>query len=192
VVVSLDRTVDSPFYHKIKRLGTATEGRFGETLSQASVVAGILQYISKDRMEVLRDRQIGRRGGRFPKASMSDYHKVVLRPMFRAKDDVGIAELIWNYFQAISDRWPTAWAATGTDNRLNRTNGFNGLMRLFRLAYLNFAEPEESVSSGQFANLFARSNLSDQDFDPARFPPGTTGSSRLYDELLGELNLRAA
>jgi DGQHR domain-containing protein len=32
IAVALDRTEGSPFYHRIKRLGTATEGRFGETL----------------------------------------------------------------------------------------------------------------------------------------------------------------
>lgn len=191
VIVSLDRTDDSPLYKKIKRLGTATEGRFGETLSQATVVAGILQYICKDRIEVLRDRQIGRRGGRFPQAGPADYRKVFLRPMFIAEDDIGIAELLWNYFEAVKLRWPEAWSETGTGNMLNRTNGFNALMRLFRYAYLHFAEPGQSVNVEQFSRLFTRSRLLDSDFNPVRFPPGTTGSSRLYTELLGELQLQA-
>ena len=39
VVVALDQFEGGPFFHKIKRLGTATPGRYGETLAQASVVS---------------------------------------------------------------------------------------------------------------------------------------------------------
>ena len=38
VAVALDQMEDSPFYRRIKRLGRATEGRRGETLTQAVVV----------------------------------------------------------------------------------------------------------------------------------------------------------
>ena len=60
IAVALDSLPDSPFHNRIKRLGVATEGRFGETLSQATVVKGILPYITKDPML---DRDIGKRIG---------------------------------------------------------------------------------------------------------------------------------
>jgi DGQHR domain-containing protein len=38
IVVALDKLENSPFRGRIKRLGVRTEGRFGETLSQATIV----------------------------------------------------------------------------------------------------------------------------------------------------------
>src|SRR5882762_5370964 len=69
VVVTLESTEKSPLYRKIKRLGKATPGRYTETLSQASVVSAVLQYICKDNLQIISDRQIGRRGGTFPVAA---------------------------------------------------------------------------------------------------------------------------
>ena len=60
IVVALDEMEESPFYQRIKRLGSATDGRFGETLSQATVVRGLLPYITDD---ALTDRDIGKRFG---------------------------------------------------------------------------------------------------------------------------------
>lgn len=54
ITVLLDRREDSPFHKRIKRLGTATEGRFGETLSQATVVKGILSHITKNTLRFIK------------------------------------------------------------------------------------------------------------------------------------------
>jgi DGQHR domain-containing protein len=48
IAVGLDQGKGSPFERKIKRLGSATPGRTGETLTQATVVESLLQYISED------------------------------------------------------------------------------------------------------------------------------------------------
>ncbi len=191
VAVSLDRAPKSPFYQRIKRLGTATEGRFGETLSQATVVNGILQYICKNRLEVIRDRQIGRRGGTFPAAEPKDVRKLVLRPFFLEHNDVGIAELVWNFFEAVSIRWPVAWNASGSGRMLNRTNGFNAMMRLFRQAYLYSADPGHMVTTDQFKQLFDKATLTDDDFNPTEFVPGTSGATRLYYVLADQLDVAA-
>jgi DGQHR domain-containing protein len=189
VAVALDRAEKSPLHKKIKRLGTATEGRFGETLSQATVVTGLLQYICKNRLEVIRDRQIGKRGGLFPSPDPKDARRLVLRPFFLADNDVGLAELIWNYFAAVARRWPEAWASSGAGRMLNRTNGFNALMRLFRVAYLYYASPGEMVTEDQFFALFEKSSLQDADFNPNRFVPGTSGATQLFHTLVEELGL---
>jgi hypothetical protein len=62
----------SPFKNRIKRLGVATDGRFGETLSQATVVKGILPYISDDPLE---DRDRGKRFGFWDPALAKDIKK---------------------------------------------------------------------------------------------------------------------
>lgn len=189
IVVSLDRLPESPFYRRIKRLGTATEGRFGETLSQATVVSGILQYISGDKLQVLRDRQMGRRGRRFPSVDPIEARKVVLRPLFVQGQDPQIGELVWRYFDAVKVRWPEAWEKPGTGNMLNRTNGFNGLMRLFRPVYLYLANPGDMVETDEFYKIFQKSGLKDTDFNTDAFVPGTSGATKLYHTLADQLGV---
>lgn len=183
VVVALEGTESSPLYRKIKRLGKATAGRYTETLSQATVVEGILQYICRDQSQILQDRQIGRRGGRFPPAQGNDVERLVLRPFFIEERDVDLTNLIWNYFEAVEKRWPTAWKTNATGLMLNRTNGFNGLMRFFRKAYRYVAAPGEVVSTEKFETIFAKTTLKDQDFNPETFLPGSSGASALAKAL---------
>ena len=48
IAVALDQIEGSPFYRRIKRLGRATEGREGETITQAVVVEMLLRLMSKE------------------------------------------------------------------------------------------------------------------------------------------------
>ena len=79
IVVALDKLPDSPFQGRIKRLGVATEGRFGETLSQATIVKGILPYISKD---PLSDRDAGKRYGFWEPALATESAKRIFLRVF--------------------------------------------------------------------------------------------------------------
>jgi DGQHR domain-containing protein len=189
VVVALESNKDSPFYRKIKRLGKATAGRYTETLSQATVVSGILQYICRDKIQIIRDRQIGRKGGTFPPADDKDFERLVLRPFFIEGRDVDLTNLIWNYFDAVKGRWPRAWGSNGTGMMLNRTNGYDGLMKYFRSAYRTFGAPGEMITSAQFRTLFDRVKLEDADFNPQRFVPGSSGASALNREFLEQSGL---
>lgn len=184
VVVALESTDSSPLYRKVKRLGKATAGRYTETLSQATVVTGILQYICKDKIQIIKDRQTGRRGGTFAPATSEDAERLVLRPFFVEGKDVELTNLLWNYFDAVQNRWPSAWASNGTGAMLNRTNGYDGLMKFFRRAYRHFAAPGEMVTTDQFATLFAKVDLPDADFNPQNFPPGSSGAAALNKILL--------
>lgn len=190
VVVALESTQESPFYRKIKRLGKTTPGRYTETLSQATVVSGILQYICKDKIQIIRDRQIGRRGGTFPPASPEEANRLVLRPFFIENRDVDLSNLIWNFFDAVRLRWPEAWAANATGYMLNRTNGFDGLMRYFRVAYRYLAPPGQMVETDEFKTLIDKSSLKDRDFNPQNFVPGSSGASALARSLIEETGIQ--
>lgn len=193
VVVALESTESSPFFRKIKRLGKATAGRYTETLSQATVVGGILQYICKDTLQIISDRQIGRKGGKFPPADARDAERLVLRPFFIEGRDVELTNLIWNFFEAVRLRWPEAWNSNGSGMMLNRTNGYDGLMRYFRSAYRHFARPGEMVSVEKFKALLDRSSLQDSDFNPQNFVPGSSGAaalSRTLSDQTGVIGLR--
>ncbi|WP_289296107.1 DGQHR domain-containing protein [uncultured Reyranella sp.] len=199
IVVTLDREPDSPFFKKIKRLGTATkppkdsdgriiveEIRSGETLSQATVVKALLKYISK---EPGKDQDLLRRGKKIPDLSREDAEKLIFRDFFARAEDERIADVIWNYFDAVKDRWPTAWNSTGTGFMLNRTNGFNALMRFLRPAYRYFTTSGQSVSTDEFSSLFSKVSLKDKDFNADRYKPGTSGETALYYDLMQQVGL---
>lgn len=180
ITVALDRMSESPFYQLIKRLGTATEGRTGETLSQATVVRGLLPYISGD---PLLDRDIGKRGETWRELSEKQLEKHIFYPFFKAREDEAILRIVLNYFKAVQERWPQAWESDGTGAMIKRTNGFNGLIRFLRPAYRYFTTSNKIVSQRDFRELFDRVDLRDQDFNTEEFPPGTSGASKLYRKL---------
>jgi DGQHR domain-containing protein len=181
IVVALDRLPESPFHSRIKRLGVATEGRFGETLSQATIVKGLLPYITDD---PLLDRDRGKRLGFWEPDVARDITKRIFYEFFRREEDGKILANVINYFNAIKSRWSKAWEATGTGNIINRTNGFNGFVRFLRPAFLAITTEPIVVSQKQFAVIFARAKLENDDFTPSTFLPGTSGSTKLYNMLM--------
>jgi DGQHR domain-containing protein len=186
IVVALDSLPESPFFDRIKRLGSATEGRFGETLSQATIVRGILPYITDD---PLNDRDVGKRVGFWDPITSEEANKRIFFEFFRTKQDERILANMLNYFSAVRERWPVAWSNTGKGNMINRTNGFNGFIRFLRPAYLNFTTEPSVVTKKQFASLFDRVILHDNDFIPDNFVPGTSGATKLYRTLLQQTGL---
>lgn len=180
VVVNLNEMSESPFYERIKRLGSATDGVFGETLSQATVVKGVLPYITND---PLTDRDIGRRIGVWPDRGPQDFRKRIFYPFFRADEDHKILAILINYYSAISERWEKAWLASGRGAVLPRTNGFNGTIRFLRDAYLHMTTKPVVPTKEEFASVLSRSSLRNEDFTTDRFPPGSSGASLLYHAL---------
>jgi DGQHR domain-containing protein len=181
IVVALDRLDDSPFKGRIKRLGAATEGRFGETLSQATIVKGILPYISDD---PLLDRDRGKRLGYWEPALAKDLRKRIFYEFFRKEEDTRILGILINYFNAIKAKWPRAWESDGRFLMLNRTNGYNGLIRFLRPAYLAITTSPRVISESEFSQVLAGISLQDEDFTITNFVPGTGGSAKLYRTLL--------
>jgi DGQHR domain-containing protein len=180
IVVALNSISESPFFERIKRLGSATDGVFGETLSQATVVKGILPYITKDPMT---DRDIGKRIGVFPDRGAADFERRIFYPFFQQKADAEILAILINYFSAVKEKWPDAWSNTGTGAILSRTNGFNGLIRFLRDVYLTSTTQPAVISKAQFAAVFARCTITDEQFSPTVFSPGSSGAAELYRQL---------
>jgi DGQHR domain-containing protein len=181
IAVALDRTPDSPFFEKIKRLGSATEGRYGETLSQAAFVKALLPYISADPMA---DRDTLKRGRKLSKENADVLQKYIFRNMFVEDGDLSILDVVWNYFAAVRERWPEAWADSGKGNILNRTSGFRSFMRFLRPAYLDITSPGKVPTANQFLDLFKRTNFADTDFNSRTYSPGSSGEAALYRDLV--------
>lgn len=189
IVVALDRLEESPFRDRIKRLGLATEGRFGETLSQATVVRGILPYISDD---PIGDRDRGRRFAYWEPATSKEFGSRIFYPFFQKNEDQKILAVLMNFFSSIRDRWPIAWNSTGQGNIINRTNGFNGFMRFLKPAYFRYTTEPTVVPKASFDALFAKIKLEDGDFTVETFSPGTGGSSKLFRTLQEQAELDAS
>lgn len=183
IAVALDKHQNSPFFERIKRLGVSTDGRFNETITQASFVKALMPYISKN---PLKDRDMFLRGKKPELGNYDETSQLFFRPSFINDKDLEIADNIWNYFDAVKTRWPEAWASMGQGYMLNKTNGFNALMRFLKPAYLYFAGPGQIVSTEKYLDLFSKINIADEYFNISNYPPGSSGSSTLYRDLMRE------
>lgn len=186
IAVALDRHEESPLHKRIKRLGTATAGRVNEVLTQAGVVEAILPLIS---VEPIIDRDLLKRGKKLEKPSQALLMRAPLRTLFVEDRDVEILDVFWNYFSAVRDRWPTAWANTGQGSVLPRTNGFRALMRVFRPIYAKLVMPGEVPNVRQYLELFEKVSLKDEDFTVEKFKPGSSGEGELAALMLADMGL---
>lgn len=187
IVVALDSSNGSPFYRRIKRLGVATEGRQGERITQANFVKMLLPYISRDPMG---DRDQILKKKKLELVGQDESEELIFRNMFIENRDLDIAETIWNYFDAVKQRWPIGWEEAGRGHVLTRSTGFRGFMRFLRPAYLYCTAPGTIVENKKFLAIFEKINLKDDDFSVERFKPGTGGETALYQDLMARSGLQ--
>lgn len=184
IVVALDHNEKSPFYKRIKRLGAATEGREEETITQATFVQSLLMYICKNQLQQQADRDFYKRGRVPEKATGEESKNLIFRNMFIDEQDIQIADVVYNYFDAVKERWPGAWNYTGTGIMLNKTNGFRGLMRFLRPVYMYLTAPGSVPTKNDFLKIIKKIDLKDDDFNTSNFKPGTSGEAELYRTLM--------
>lgn len=184
VAVGLDKVKESPFFERIKRLGTATPGRERETITQSTFVDALVRYISP---EPKVDRDILLRGGTLDLANSDTLRRYCLRNLFIKGDDIAIGRIVQNYFDAVRAKWPAAWDDFSQGAMLNKTNGFRALMSIFGRVYTTVGAPGQMVPASKFAELFRRSTLRDRDFNIEQYKPGTSGEAKLRSDLLEQL-----
>lgn len=184
IVVALDQYKDSPFYHRIKRLGSATAGRVNETLTQAALVESILDFITDDPMK---DRDSFLRKLGMIRPTKEELFRRPFRELFQQRKDDQITKILLSYFWAVRDTWPKSWAEPKKrGNVLPKTNGVKALMRFLKPAYLSLVGSEVGrvPERGDFKRLFSRVALRDEDFNVKTFPPGTSGEAALFNLLV--------
>lgn len=183
VAVALDKHEKSPFKGMIKRLGTATPGRSGETLAQATFVGSLLPFVSArpldDRDALARRKSV--------KSSEDQYPKTPFRELWVQERDTDIARILIAYFSAVAEKWDDAWVSRDKGDILPRTNGFRGFMRLLKPLILHMRHTSKDLESiptkGEFRKFLDKSKLSSTSFNTEQFPPGTSGETRLFDSL---------
>lgn len=185
VAVALDQVANSPLYHRIKRLGTATPGRREETLTQATFVESLMPFVSGSPTV---DRDILKRGNKLT-VTESEVERHPLRPFFVAGDDMKIADVIFRYFSAVKNRWPEAWASNEKGMILNRTNGFRALMRALLIICRKLKPHVRFPEQSDFDELLTMVDIDDNGFTVDTFSPGTSGESLLLRKLVDDMEL---
>ncbi|MEM5461614.1 DGQHR domain-containing protein [Paraburkholderia phytofirmans] len=186
IVLAMDRREGGPFYRRIKRLGSATEGRHGETLTQATFVEALMPYIS---LEPALDRDLIKRNRPLHRAEGPEATKLIFRNLFVDGKDVDIGVIIFNYFTAVSLQWPQSWNSTEKGNILNKTNGFRALMFFLRRAYVAIRHKSVVPTVEMFSEIFVRMALPDGEFTSENYLPGTSGESELKRALVEQSQL---
>jgi len=178
IVKLLDEKEGSPLVGMIKRLGVANDPE-RETITQATLVECILNYISKDGEE-MKDRDILRRGLKLELISGKDLERRFLRNWFIQEKEVEISKLLWNYFTAIKKRWSNAW---NQKSILVKSTGL--------IAFMKFLGPivrhlgiERNISVEEFSKILDTIEIDDDMFNTNRYIPGAKGQAELYKDLL--------
>ncbi len=190
VIRALNKKEGSPFYKKIKILGTA-ENKELETITQSTFAKALIKYISKDPQL---DRDFYKRNidndSKLPLAEGKDAERYFLRNVFiNDESDFKIAQIIFNYFHAVQKKWPSAWNELEPSIILNRSTGFIALMRFLKHAYQSFNQPGEIITKDQFYSIFESMTLENSDFNKDRYLPGSSGQGQLYRDLLEQSGL---
>lgn len=176
IAVALDRDPNGPLFERIKRLGTTTPGRRFEPISQSTFVESLMRYISdepkKDRDLILRGRKL--------EDPVHKKDKLIFRQMFIEERDKDITFCVNNFFEAVRQKWPTAWNTEAEGYMLNRTNGFRALMRLFYNTYRYSCTRGSVLQVGDAFRVLDKIKSSDNYFTVENFPPGSSGENRLY------------
>jgi DGQHR domain-containing protein len=188
IVRLLNKLDDSPFYKKIKILGTAENIEI-ETIAQATFVETILQYISKDPM---RDRDVLKRKKLFGSNHLElvkdseEKRKRIFRNLFIMEKDEVILAILFNYFKAIQTRWPISWNQSLTGNILNKTTGLIALMRFLKPVCNSLKLEDKEIEVATFLEVFNKIDLEDNKFSREKYVPGSSGQSQLYHELISK------
>lgn len=184
IAVTLDSNPKSPFHNRIKRLGAAQPHNVPGSITQAAFVQSLIKYLSSNPMK---DRDSYLRG-RTPSASEGDPNKQIFRKFMLDNLDYDLVDILWDYFEAVQRRWPTAWHSQDKGIILSKTNGFMALMRYLKDAYVAIGKNKPDLED--FSAIFQRMNFQDNYFSTDNFKPGTSGESSLYRELVnaGALN----
>ncbi|AMQ01857.1 DGQHR domain-containing protein [Pedobacter cryoconitis] len=187
---ALNKKEGSPFYKKIKILGTAVN-KETETITQDTFVKSLLKYITSDPQSDRNFYKVHKdKDSKLPLISGKELHRLFLRNIFILDDnDIQIAQIIFNYFYAVSMKWPDAWNSGADNNILNKSTGFSALMRFFKDAYLSFNRIGEIISKDDFIRIFASIQIPEANFTKEVYIPGSSGQGQLYRDLLSQSGL---
>jgi DGQHR domain-containing protein len=184
----LNQSPGSPFKDKIMILGVAQD-KEKETLTQAAFIKPLEKLIVPEK-QAMADRDALKRGKIIPRPTDEEVRarRLVFRNWFLDDKDSKIAQTVVNYFTAVEVTWPKAWPTKTQGLILNRTTGYNALMRALPLIIFKLGL-NEVHSIEEFAAQLGMVTLTDDDFTPENFKPGSSGEGVLYRRLLSNMKI---
>lgn len=183
VAVALNETEGSPFENRIKRLGVAGPKTEASAITQAAFVEALMKHVSYPHALAVADRDLYLRGKKPSRPSEIDLKKMIFRGMMIDDKLYELTDTIWNYFEAVSKRWPSAWNNQSTGSMLSKTNGFMALMRYLKDIYLEKNKIGTVISTEEFLETLKKVDISDSEFTVDQYKPGSSGEGDLYRDL---------
>lgn len=179
IVKLLNEEDNSPLFHLIKRLGKADFKN--ETIAQATLADCIIKYISTNPPK---DRNILRTGSKLNLVDGTEKEKLFLRNWFINEEDVRIAKLIWNYFEAVKKKWSVAWGKS--DYILTKSTGIIALMRFLK-DLVELIGIEKVISVEEFYGILNKIEIKDDKLINQNYQAGGVGQSSLYRDLINSI-----
>lgn len=175
----------SPLQGFIKILGKSSDQEL-ETITQATFVDRLLKLMTRDPMT---DKDLIKRNKKPARAEGDDERKLVFRNLFLANNDAQITLVLWEYFKAVKERWPTAWTNRERGAILGRTTGFAALLRLLpeivsRITASPLEKDTSVIDKDEFLSILNLIELQDADFVSTTYLPGSSGEGRLFSDML--------
>lgn len=179
IIKLLNEDEESPLYHLIKRLGKADFRN--ETVAQATLADCIIKYISSNPPK---DRNILRTGSKLPLVEGAEKEKYFFRNWFINEEDVKIAKVIWNYFEAIKRKWPIAWG--NLDFILTKSTGVIAFMRFLK-DLVELLDMEKIITTEDFEGILNKIDIKDKELVNNIYQSGGVGQSALYKSLINSI-----
>lgn len=179
IIKLLNEDEQSPFYRLIKRLGKADFKN--ETIAQATLADCIIKYIS---VNPPKDRNILRTGSKLHLVDGAEKEKLFFRNWFIKEEDAKIAKVIWNYFEAVKGKWPTAWG--NPNSILTKSTGIIALMRFLK-DLVEIIDIDKIISIEDFKGVLNKINIKDANLINDIYQSGGVGQSALYKDLINSI-----
>ncbi len=184
LAIALNRDDTGPFYRRIKRLGIRTPGIDTETLTQATVVKGLLRHLPPNQ-ERERTKSILGIGSR--SEDNESWRDRIFVDFYRKNQKVDVFDNVSNYFAAVRNRWPGAWDEIQPGAILNRTTGFDAFIRLLKDVYLLLVDSPRVVTINEYYEVLCKVAIEEQEFNRDNFKPGSSGAGELYRRSLDDI-----
>jgi DGQHR domain-containing protein len=183
IAVTLNTTEGSPFYKKLRMLGTKDAWTIG-TLSQSTFAKNLMKLYTRDYTQ---DEYLLLRG-----KVLDDYSGYPLRQLFIGEKDEEILQIVWKYFFNVASIWQSQWNDETGDSILLKTTGFNSFMEVLKKWLLSDRKEEiirDNVVKEKFLNIKAKYESSESRFIRENYPAGHQGVVKLRNNLLSDLEL---
>jgi len=174
-------------------LGKST-GQELESITQSTFVDRLMRLITREPMQ---DKDLIKRKRTPARAINDEQRKLLFRNLFIDEKDAEISMVLWEYFSAVKERWPTAWVDRSRGAILGRSTGFAALLRLLpeivvRITASPLDRDSSIIDKDEFLTLLNLININDDEFVSTKYLPGSSGEGKLFTDMLSFIEKKPA